>query len=63
MSIKSDKWITKKSIEDKMIEPFSKNQVISLSPMEYLVMVMTCVVPMNLKYLQIFILCSRSKEF
>ena len=27
MSIKSDKWITKKSIEDKMIEPFSKNQV------------------------------------
>ena len=27
MSIKSDKWITRKSIEDKMIEPFSKNQV------------------------------------
>ena len=27
MSIKSDKWIKKMSLEEKMIEPFSENQV------------------------------------
>ena len=27
MTIKSDKWITKMSAENKMIEPFSSNQV------------------------------------
>ena len=27
MSIKSDKWITKMSLEKKMIEPFSENQM------------------------------------
>ncbi|MDA0901911.1 MAG: dCTP deaminase, partial [Proteobacteria bacterium] len=27
MSIMSDKWIADKSINEKMIEPFSKNQV------------------------------------
>ena len=27
MSIKSDKWIKKMSLNEKMIEPFSENQV------------------------------------
>jgi deoxycytidine triphosphate deaminase len=61
MSIKSDKWISEMSKNNKMIEPFSENQVRmmkegnKLSPMEYQVMDTMLDALMNLKYLLIFI--------
>lgn len=62
MTIKSDKWITTMSMENKMIEPFSSNQVrldekgqklISYGVSSYGYDVG---VQMNLRFLQIFIL-------
>ena len=61
MSIKSDKWIKKMSLNEKMIEPFSENQVKldekgnKLISMVFQVMVTMLDALMNLRYLLIFI--------